>query len=528
MAGRSRSTSAGLGAGLLGLLLASGGCGGEPTPEANGPRLVLLYATCTLNRDYLGPYGPSAPGERIAYTPNLDRFAAEGVVFRRHQSESGQSGISFASIFSGTQADVHGIYTHPNRLSEELLLITEAFAEAGYEPWFWSGHDMASYELGYGQGVAPERAFEAKGPGKRKKKLSFLQPDDPQFAAVLERLAADPEYRAFLLVNFTVTHGAYHRQVPRGQVAQFLQAYPGAAEGLTMADLQAAWDLYDGEPESERWNLQWDFPATVERLGLDAAAVERLARALEVTYRADVATLDAMFGRTLATLADRGLMDDSLIAFTADHGEVLRRETALFQWTHGLQLAPEVLSVPWIVRGPVVGIEPGHHDEVSASIDVFPTLAGLCGIDVEGRGPQGRDLSAVLRGECRAEPARAFSHTTTISTETIADFRRWGLASRYFGGMEVERIWVGVRDGDLFVKLRNLDGKRWGLQAFDLAADPAEERDLFDPADPLHAELAVELERYKARLVAGFAGASTDTPENALELLEGLGYVEGR
>src|SRR5262245_50661845 len=103
------------------LLLA--GCGGERVPASDPPRLVVLYATCTLNEGFLGPYvnGGVRGGTRagieglteIRFTPNLDRLAREGIVFERHQTESAQSGIAFASIFTGTQADVHGIYYHP-------------------------------------------------------------------------------------------------------------------------------------------------------------------------------------------------------------------------------------------------------------------------------------------------------------------------------------------------------------------------------------------------------------------------------
>jgi hypothetical protein len=90
---------------LMAAVLASAllSCGREPAP-AETTRLVVLYATCTLNRHFIEPYAPG-----IASTPALARFADESVVFERHVTESGQSGTSFASIFTGTQAYRHGI-----------------------------------------------------------------------------------------------------------------------------------------------------------------------------------------------------------------------------------------------------------------------------------------------------------------------------------------------------------------------------------------------------------------------------------
>jgi arylsulfatase A-like enzyme len=83
--------------------------------------LVLLYATCTVNKDYLGPYEPA-----VSYTPALDDFARSSLVFENHQTESGQSGIAFASIFSGTQATEHGVFVNPSRLPDDVLVIPEA------------------------------------------------------------------------------------------------------------------------------------------------------------------------------------------------------------------------------------------------------------------------------------------------------------------------------------------------------------------------------------------------------------------
>src|SRR5262245_4915238 len=102
---------------LLSTVGASLGCK-KPIP----PRLVVLYAPCTVSRSYLGPYTPG-----VRYTPHLDRFATEGVVFENDYTEADQSGIAYAALFSGSQADHHGIYRHPQPLADEVRLIFEAF-----------------------------------------------------------------------------------------------------------------------------------------------------------------------------------------------------------------------------------------------------------------------------------------------------------------------------------------------------------------------------------------------------------------
>jgi len=87
---------------------------GSPEP----PRLVVLYATCTVNKDYLSPYN-----EEVVFTPNFARFGRGAAVLTSHQTESGVSGTAFASIYAGVQADRHGVFKHPKELDNDLYLM---------------------------------------------------------------------------------------------------------------------------------------------------------------------------------------------------------------------------------------------------------------------------------------------------------------------------------------------------------------------------------------------------------------------
>jgi hypothetical protein len=103
-----------------------------------------------------------------------------------------------------------------------------------------------------------------------------------------------------------------------------------------------------------------------------------------------------------------------------------------------------------------------------------------------------------------------------------------GLAALY-AQEDAELIWVAVRDGDLFFKLRRPTGDHWQMAAFDLARDRGEQRDLFDPTDAWHAKTARDLEGYKASLVAAFRGRRDEAAieaKRATELLRSLGYLD--
>jgi arylsulfatase A-like enzyme len=497
---------------LLTVLL---GC--SRTADRKQPRLVLLYATCTVNCDFLEPYNND-----VGYTPKLAEFAKSGVVFQRHMSEAGQSGIAYASLVSGEQAYQHGVYYHPGKLSDDLYLITEAFADAGYESFYWNGHIMADINLNFGQGISPQNRILVPPVFKR----SILQSGDERFQELLKRLKEDPDYRAFVLVTFSRTHAPYHKQFPIEFYEAISESFPREFEGLSMADAENYWAIY----EKDRRKFECDLDATARTRGLSDADVSTMAQVLEWTYKADIIGLDFMFGRTLTLLEENDLLDHSLIAFTADHGETLYRTNTLLNWSHGFQLSPEVLRVPWILYSPMHKLRAGGYEGVTRSIDVFPTLAGLCGIDLSQHELEGVDLSPTLLGEAKPPHLVAFYHTSAVHAELhLPDFLRSETLKRYFGSADVSVIWVGSRDEDTTYKLRNLDGENWGMQVFDVSQDPEESTDLFDSENPIHIRMKEALEDYKSLLVSRYG--KTDNPdvpyEDAMRRLQSLGYVGG-
>jgi len=498
------------------VLSASCGSGREPAP-----RLVILYATCTLNKQLLSPYTPA-----LRTTPNLQAFARESVVFARHTSECGQSGVDFATLFTGTQADGHGVYFHPVELDGANQTLAESFAAAGYETWFWSGQPMASAELGYGQGVAAdhvvvrELSFSKRPHPLEPDALAKLTGNDPEFVQLLARLRDEPESRAFVQLHFTITHEPYHQCAPLEQVAAFLEQFPEAAPGVTRAQLERWLPVY----ERRRYELSWDFAGLQQSLALSPEEVAEFTRTIEAVYAAGVHQLDGFFGRFLASIREHGLEDEALVAFTADHGEALFRPGTRIHFTHGLELVPEVLDVPWFLRVP--GLAPATYSAVTRSIDVFPTLLGACGI-APPASVQGIDLMPALRGTAAPPAQRAFSHTALWDEHRIRRFAEFPLLQKLLPSVDPEHMSVRVRDGDLVLKLENqLDGS-FAFAAFDLAQDPREEDDLYDAQNDLHRRLAAELERYKARLIEGFRRSRSlgREEQDALERLRDIGYV---
>jgi arylsulfatase A-like enzyme len=501
---------------LLGNPLFLPACSGKRDGNEPQPRLVLLFATCSVSQSYLSPYNKAAD-----YTPNIARFAAESSVFTRHQTEAGLSGIAYASILSGNQADKHGIFDHPRRLDETVWLISEAFAQNDYDPYFWDGHLMAKYHLGYGQGVPPGNST-----GK------FLVHDDSRFDAILKRVSSDRSYKAFVLVTGMVTHNPYSLDFRnRDHNPETLPSHFQTL-GITSEEFYKYRSLYFQKEWSFR--IKYDFENTIREWDLSGDELKKFIGVVEYLYKCGIHVLDRRFGNIIRKLAERDLLDKSLVVFTSDHGEILYRDNTFFKFCHGHQLTPEVLTVPLIIRSPSLGARSKRHSFVSRSIDVFPTIAGLCRLSMpEKEKPDGIDLTPVMRGHSPPMSIPAFSHTGVLP-EIATNYPEYqdSLLRRLFPQRDPNLAWVSVRIEDMLFKYAKIKPDREDLApfAFDLARDPTERQNIFDHNDEYHRKALNKLKQYKASLISAYRSwystKDSEIPEKEkIETLKSLGYI---
>ena len=475
------------------------------------PRLVVLYATCTLNEEYVSPFNPA-----VAYTPHLAKFARAAVVFTKHRTEAGMSGIAFASLFTGRQAPGHGIFRHPTKMAGAVLDVTQGFAAAGYEAFYWDAQPMSSADLNYAKGVRPENVF--------RRRLRF---DDDAFRKILDRVRTDPAYKAVLVTNLTVTHGPYVAD----HLPRFCSAFPdqcAVRRELAQHDFDRLVRLYQEEDQ-----FQVGYPQTVQRLRLTAEESDDLGRVVELLYKSTVWVLDEWFGAVVDEIDRAALRNTSLIVFTADHGEILSARNVPFRWAHGMNLEGAVLDVPLLMR--LDGLRPQHVDAVTRSIDVFPTMASLASVPLS-TGVDGEDLSQALLNDEPLPRLLAFSHTGVLPDAAARrpDHMTVGLElAKLYPDGSPERIWVAVRDRDFVVKYeRNSDG-RFSFRSFDLTTDPEESRDVFDADDPRQRSLASKLKDYRTVLIQSFENWESARrnsgnllpDEDAARRLRSLGYI---
>lgn len=347
---------------LLAPLLA---CSGED--DAQRPH-VLLITLDTVRADYLSCYGATT-GD----TPALDQVAAEGAVFERAVSASGLTPTSHATILTGKFQYGHGlrVLAAPSgfRLDEDQTSLATAFKEAGYVTGAVHSAFPVSGYFGFNEGFDEFQSFDAaltleEGGTKASWDIArYQRRSDETTRRALEwfkKTAAEGDAPVFLWLHY--------------------------------------WDPHDTvilPPEDRLQELLYD-PGSGRVLN-DTSRI----------YAAEVRYQDGNLGRLFGGLAESGLLDETILAITADHGEGLEDGIGLHGWPKHRVLYREQLHVPLILRGP--GVQAGVRvtDQVRTA-DVAPTLVELAGLDagvldddVEGTSLVER-LDGTPRGHLRA------------------------------------------------------------------------------------------------------------------------------
>lgn len=456
----------------LGMLILLAFCG--VTNAADNRPNVLFIVSDDLN-NMLGCYG-----DPIVKTPNIDRLASKGVRFDRAYCTFPLCGPSRNSLLTGLYPNSTGILANAQIFRQTIpkhRSMPQAFRNAGYfvsrigklyhynvpRSIGTNGHDdPGSWEMelnpaGVDRLVEEPQIFSLT-PGQFGGTLSwFASPEsdakhtDGLMASdaewVLERCAKQKDRPFFLALGFFRPHTPYVSPKP------YFDKYP--------ADTMP---IVEGIAEDQK-----DIPAP----GLGSYKREQdkltddLRREARQAYLASISFMDSQVGRVIDALDRLQLSDNTIVVFTSDHGYHMG-EHGLWQ---KMSLFEESARVPLLFVTPnskqagKVAKSPVSH------VDLFPTLAELCGVPTpdplqgqslvpmlnapETRG-RGWALTQVMRGGGQAAAA--------VTTNVGAD------GKRFFGySLRTERYRYTEWD----------DGQR-GRELYDHESDPKEIRNLAD------------------------------------------------
>jgi len=286
---------------------------------------IVLFLADTFRADNLRVYD----GEG-SFAPNLDRFAAESLCFRRAWSVSTFTLPAHASMFTGLFPRQAGTDRIDDRLRDDFETIAEALAARGYRTGAVTDGFFVSAVHGMAQGFGCFDEGRVDMDSTLARARAFLDDDDGR--------------PVFLFVHTYQTHMPYH-------VSEAARAAKGGALGL--------------EPDE-----------TIDRYqDATAASGPAVADRLRRLYLGSVVDLDRGFEELRGDLERRGILARGWVVFTSDHGEAFLEHGELF---HGGRVHEEQVRVPLLVHGP--GVTPGVVQPAASLVDLSPTLGTIAGL----------------------------------------------------------------------------------------------------------------------------------------------------
>jgi arylsulfatase A-like enzyme len=334
------------------------------TPARPGSPNVLLIVLDTVRADKMSAYGYARPT-----TPFLERLAREGTLFTHAVATSSWTLPSHASLFTGLHPYQHG--ATDERLDAKHPTLAEAFAGAGYRTaGFTANTIMTQRRTGLDRGfhryedlfhslddAAARTTYGRRIFRLRERWQGFDWPGRKQAPAVtrsfLRWLDAGSDRPFFVFLNYFDVHAPYK---PAREFATKFSALPER--------------LLTRKPFNGRTYSEASFDDATRQDERDA-------------YDAALGQLDAHLEALFGELQARGLLENTLVVITSDHGESLFEHGA---FGHSMHLYREALHVPLLFYWPG-HVPASRRDARPVDLTAVPaTLLALAGIRSEFNG----------------------------------------------------------------------------------------------------------------------------------------------
>lgn len=504
---------------------------------------IILFSLDTVSARHMSLYGYSR-----ATTPNLEKLAAESVVFDTCFSNAAFTSPSYSSQFTGLLPRSSWIdpkefardqKRQPKKyetwhVPEERWTLAESLRAAGYRTAAFVDNPMASPAFGLGQG------FELYDMSAQKIPIGNpeggIRTAAPLALAWLDSLPSGEPF--FLFVNVLDAHGPYSSPV------EFHGRFDGNAPetGKDLPVCPEGHEIFGAIPDYNAYTLSKK--KNPGRLPV-GPMIQR--------YDEGLLFVDSELNGFIEALRARGILDRAALVITSDHGEMM--DEGDFKFGHGV-LSQDNLQIPLVLRLPE-----GRHGGLRVKrpvelVDLYPTFMELAGLRRRDY-LHGRSLLSLCRGE--TVPERPICHEGGLLESIALTDGKWRLVEWHPGSglmmtrysfppvkaqLEARRpelyadLW-GSGDYARFMEaldrhrgeLRNLDRRLVGgtlRQLFDLEADPDQRVDLAEKHPEIVERMVrlLEADAERTRLARERIRMRATELDAGLESeLRGLGYV---
>lgn len=379
----------------------------EMTSEKSRPNVVLFVTDQWRAKD-AGYWGNS-----VVQSPHIDKLAEEGTGFRNCFVQNPVSTPSRVSMATGWYCHVNGHRTMHHMLRRHEPNMLRYFKEAGYQVWWGGKNDMLAEDVAADschdriQGTGGRKTVNA-GPWKPEDRLyhTFLWGEMPENYGMslsddyvaeqaVEFINSPSHEPYFMLVNQSYPHPPYAVAEPH------FSMYGRAGVPLPIAPPQG----FRRKPRI----LQ----KIHERMRMNKVTEEELREIVSVYYGMITKT-DRNLGNIIEALKETSAWDNTVVVATSDHGDFVG-DYGLTEKTQNT-FEDVLVNVPFAIRVPGCAPLPAPSDALIEMVDLLPTLAEACGVEL-GHTHFGRSLLPLLRGETAEHRDHVFSEGGALATE---------------------------------------------------------------------------------------------------------------
>jgi arylsulfatase A-like enzyme len=351
----------------------------------------------------------SCAGHKIVETPNLDRLAQQGVRFASAYTVSPVCSPARASAFTGRYAHVHGVTTNGVPANEGEIFLPSVLKHYGYHTAIAGKLHYSPHRFDYGfdqfwsfsaEGPTPEIGFNAYLKRKHGSPAKWPRadgtcpwPDDPlgHDVGVYKHPIEDFETEWITQRSIEYLRSRKDKQQPWFLFTSYLKPHSPSVEPQPWFSKYSPDIVPAPKLPADAHKIRMSFRERQRRHRVDDP---RMCQVMGAIYYGSIAHIDNQLGRLFGELERLGMADNTLVLFTADHGNMLGDHA---RWFKGVQYEGSA-HVPLIWRGPK-GAAENRGRTVAANVegtDVMPSILETAGIPIPD-GIQGRNFLNLAR-----------------------------------------------------------------------------------------------------------------------------------
>ncbi|MFN0206701.1 MAG: sulfatase [Planctomycetota bacterium] len=438
---------------------------------------VLLISIDTLRADALSTYGAPAGS-----APALDAFAKESIIFENAIAASNYTAPSHATMLTGASPPVHGVIntlrSAPRKIPKSIPTIAERLAGVGYATGANTAAGYVTKPFGFDRGF---EVFTEKFEATEKK----IKP-------ALDWFQSLPAGKSgFYFLHTYETHAPY---LPKQAEARSLSTkYPKSDIPNRLAAIFAL-------PEEQQLPRGHGILFHEEK-----KFTENDIECLRELYRMTVLSVDAAIGSLLQDLRAKGILKDTIVIITSDHGEEFREHKML----QHEQVFDEIIKIPLLIRLPDARRGGVRVATTFPAADLTPTILELLSLPPSSHIDGKSRKQLVLGGK-----------TTEVNDRAFA----FGFRS------EINKTAVVRTPALKLLEHKGENGRTWD-EIYNLKADPKESEKLPSAKIP-HAATLIEMLKLQRGVWAAMFEHHAPNAESglldakSLEELNGIGYIK--